>query len=384
MNYLRELKINPKKSFFLFGPRQVGKSTLLRNLFHPKESLYYNFLLNSEYMNHASDPNLFRNQVIHRHKNQKFIIVDEVQRLPSLLNEVHYLLEESKNPPIFCLSGSSARKLKKGEANLLAGRALTYKMFPLSHREIGEDFNLIQAISYGTLPAVYTNPDLAKETLRSYAETYIQEEIKAEALVRNLQGFVSFLKLAAIHNGEILNFANIARETGNSQPTIKEYFQILIDTLLGNFLMPYSKSFRRRLVAHPKFYFFDIGVKRALEQSLSLEIQSKTESFGRNFEHFLILEIIKYNHYYSLDLDLSFYRTNSGAEVDLIIQKPDSSLLAIEIKANEKPNLASVKGLWSFKELEPNARMICACLTTKRYQEKDVLFLPWQELFELL
>lgn len=380
----RELKINPKKSFFLFGPRQVGKSTFLKQKFPESKTLYYNFLLNSEYMKHVTDPTLFRNQVIHRDCNQHYVIIDEVQRLPEILNEVHYILEETKNPPIFCLSGSSARKLRRGQANLLAGRALSYKMFPLSVREIGKDFDLTKALRYGTLPAVYSDPESAEDILRSYTETYIQEEIKAEALVRNLAGFVSFLKLAAIHNGEILNFANIARETGNSQPSVKEYFQILEDTLIGNFLMPYSKSFRRRLVSHPKFYFFDIGVKRALEQSLSLEIQSKTSEFGKSFEHFLLLEVIKYNHYYQRDLELSFYRTSAGAEVDLIIQKPDRSLIAIEIKAKERPKLSEVNGLWSFVELEPDAQLICACMTDKRFKEKDILFIPWQEIFSFL
>ena len=384
--YPRELKINTKRSFFLFGPRQVGKSTFLKNSFPENQVLYYNFLLNTEYMKYSSDMTLFRNQIVNRKPREKYIIVDEVQRLPEILNEVHFILEEVKNPPVFCLSGSSARKLKRGKANLLAGRALSYKMFPLSFREIGKDFQLTKALNFGSLPAVYSEHDTetCKEILRSYADTYIQEEIKSEAIVRNLSGFVSFLKLAAIHNGEILNFSSMARETGNSQTTIKEYFQILEDTLIGSFLLPYSKSFRRRLVSHPKFYFFDTGVKQSLEQKLNVELQPRTSEFGRCFEHFLFLEILKFNHYKRLDLTLSFYRTSAGAEVDLIIEKPDGEIIALEIKAKDRPYLSDVKGLFSFCELHPKARMICACLTSAQYKEKNVLFIPWQEVFGIL
>jgi len=384
--YPRELKINTKRSFFLFGPRQVGKSTFLKNSFPENQVLYYNFLLNTEYMKYSSDMTLFRNQIVNRKPREKYIIVDEVQRLPEILNEVHFILEEVKNPPVFCLSGSSARKLKRGKANLLAGRALSYKMFPLSFREIGKDFQLTKALNFGSLPAVYSEHDTetCKEILRSYADTYIQEEIKSEAIVRNLSGFVSFLKLAAIHNGEILNFSSMARETGNSQTTIKEYFQILEDTLIGSFLLPYSKSFRRRLVSHPKFYFFDTGVKQSLEQKLNVELQPRTAEFGRCFEHFLFLEILKFNHYKRLDLTLSFYRTSAGAEVDLIIEKPDGEIIALEIKAKDRPYLSDVKGLFSFCELHPKARMICACLTSAQYKEKNVLFIPWQEVFGIL
>lgn len=382
----RELKINKKKSFFIFGPRQVGKSTFIKANFPKENTLYYDFLLNEEYLKYLTDTSLLRKEISRRDKSKRYVVIDEVQRIPEILNEVHYLLESLSDPPVFVLSGSSARKLKRENANMLGGRALTYQMFPLSYRELGQCFDLDTALRFGSLPSIYLEKDdeTKIDSLRSYTETYLEEEIKAECLVRNINGFVRFLKVAAEHNGDIINFSNISRETSNSRSSVKEFFQILEDTLVGFYLLPYSKSARKRLVSHPKFYFFDIGVTRAIRKQLNSPMQPKTYEYGKAFEQFLILELIKFSRYNKKDLEFSFYRTNAGAEVDLIIETPDCEIFAVEIKANTKPDLSELKGLRSFAELVPGAKLICASLATKRYEDKGILILPWQELFDCL
>jgi uncharacterized protein len=385
MKIKRELKINKSKSFFLFGPRQVGKSTFLKENFQSRDSLYFNFLLNEEYEKYLLDKSLFRKEVL-ASKEKKFIILDEIQRIPELLNEVHYLLENMENPPSFILSGSSARKLKRKEANMLGGRALKYEMFPFSYSELKTDFDLENLINYGSLPQIYLekDPELKRRLLSSYCETYLQEEIRAEALVRNIKGFISFLKIAAENNGEIINFSNIARETGNERASIKEFYQILEDTLLGFFLLSYKKSSRKKLVAHPKFYFFDLGVSKALAKQINLTISRPSSAYGKAFEHFIILEIIKSNRYKQKDWDLSFYRTAAGAEVDLIIEKPDKSLLAIEIKSKNNPEMSELKGLRSFQDLKPEAKLICVSMNSKNYEDKGISFQNWESFLEEL
>lgn len=381
----RELKITKAKSFFLLGPRQVGKSTFIKEKFSAESSLNYNFLINEEYEKYIQDPGLFRKEVESRDSSIKFVIVDEVQRIPEILNEVHYLLESLDSPPVFVLSGSSARKLKKGQANLLGGRALTYHMHPFTYHELAEYFNLDMVINYGSLPGVYfeKTDHIKAETLSSYAETYLQEEIRAEALVRNIKGFVRFLKIAAQENGEQINLSNIARDTGTDRSTVKEFFQILEDTLVGFNLPAYSQSSRKRLSTHPKFYFFDLGVTKALAKRLSLKIERGTSEYGKAFEHFIILELVRFSKYHRKDLDFCFYRTTSGAEVDLIVETPAGEVFALEIKAKNNPSLSDLQGLWSFAEVNPKAKLICVCLCSKPFEDKSIKFLPWQEMFAL-
>lgn len=386
MTIKRELEIIRTKSFFLLGPRQVGKSTFIRQNFPAKNSLYYNFLLNEEYEKYIQDTSLLRKEVQARSTNIKYVIIDEVQRIPEILNEVHYLLEYLAKPPVFVLSGSSARKLKRGQANLLGGRALTYHMYPLSYHELKNNFDLDSVINYGSLPAIYFEKDkqIKREMLSSYAETYLQEEIRAEALVRNIKGFLRFLTISAQENGELINFSNIARDTGTDRNTVKEFFQILEDTLIGFHLTAYSKSSRKKLVSHSKFYFFDLGVVKALAKRLSLQIEKRSSDYGKAFEHFIILELMKFSRYNRKDWEFSFYRTNAGAEVDLIIETPCSKVYAIEIKAQANPSMSGLKGLKSFAEIRPDAQLICACLCSKAYEDRDIRILPWQELFSYI
>ncbi|MBI1871128.1 MAG: ATP-binding protein [Chlamydiae bacterium] len=379
----RIIELPSHYSYFLFGPRQTGKSTLLKALYSQDDVYIYDLLKSEECRRLQANPELFREQVLARNPRISHIIVDEIQKIPILLSEVHFLME-SPNPPIFILTGSSARKLKRSKADLLAGRALTYHLFPLSFEELVPNFSLSKALQFGTLPKVYLekNEALAMDILRSYVETYLREEIEIEAQMRRLDSFIRFLSLAAFENGNILNFSNLARETGTSYQTIKSYFQILEDTLMGFFLFPYSKSERKKLVKHPKFYFFDTGVTRALTKRVSIPIDPHTPEFGMAFEHFIILEIMRLSHYKKMDLSFSFYRTESGTEVDLIIQTPRGEIKAIEIKSSDRVDSSHLRGLRSFKETCPEAKLCCISLNPKPSQQGDVKILPWQDVME--
>ena len=378
----RILNLPLNHSFFLFGPRQTGKSTLIKQTFPADTTLFYDLLHSEEYLRLTSQPALFREEVLSRAKEITHVVVDEIQRIPNLLNEIHSLME-SDNPPYFILSGSSARKLKRSHANLLAGRAWTLNLYPFSHLELGKLFSLDKSLNIGTLPSMYlcNTKDEAKRTLKAYAETYLKEEIQAESLVRNLGAFLRFLTLAADENGNIINFSNIARETGTSYHTVKEYFQILEDTLIGFFLLPYSKSVRKRLIKHPKFYFFDTGVQRTLNNKISLDLTPKTSDYGNAFEHFIITEIIRLSTYLENDYKFSFYRSSNHCEVDLIIETPNGKIYAIEIKSSEHPDKSMLNGLKSFKTINPKAILYCACRAPRKRMVDDMTILPWQEIF---
>ncbi len=381
----RILRLPENHSFFLFGPRQTGKSTLLKAILDPQTTMFYDLLRSEEYLRLTKNPSLFREEVLSRDQKITHIVVDEVQRVPELLNEIHLILE-GPHSPYFCLSGSSARKLKRSHANLLAGRAWTYHLYPLTHWELGERFSLERALNFGTLPSVYLSQEDAgaRKTLTSYAEVYLKEEIQAEAIVRNLGGFLRFLTLAADENGNVMNYSNIARETATSYKTVKEYFQVLEDTLIGFTLLPYAKALRKRLIKHPKFYFFDTGIHRALNKRISVPLERKTTEYGRAFEHFLVTEILRLADYLESDYEFSFYQSSNQAEVDLIVETPQKMTYAIEIKATESPDLGSLKGLESFSEICKNAVLCCACLAPRKRIVKGISILPWEEIFSVI
>ncbi|OHB75786.1 MAG: hypothetical protein A2Z34_04620 [Planctomycetes bacterium RBG_16_59_8] len=383
----RILDIPLTKSFFLFGPRQTGKSTLLRKMFPPEKTIYYDLLKTEEYERLSIRPSLFREEMNSRPPTIRYVVLDEIQRVPSLLNEIHALLEsQSPSPPLFALCGSSARKLKRAQANLLAGRASTYHLHPLTHRECDDRFSLEKALNIGTLPSVYLAEDErnARETLKAYVETYLKEEVTAEALTRNVPAFLRFLSIAGDENGNVINLSNIARETGTSYQTVKEYFQILEDTLMGALLLPYARSERKRLVKHPKFYLFDTGIERALSKQLTLPLERHTTGYGRCFEHFLLTEIMRLADYARCDYTFSFFRTESGAEVDLIVETPDERTYAIEVKASDAPDSSHLRGLRSFLEICPTAVPICASLSPRPREIGKIRILPWQDIFALL
>lgn len=381
----RTLKLPKTNSFFLFGPRQTGKSTLVRESFREKECLAYNLLINSEYLNLAADPGLFRKEVQALSKEITHIVIDEVQRLPELLNEVHALIEDGEKRP-FILCGSSARKLKRTGSNMLGGRAWSLKLHPLTHLELGSRFELKRALEFGTLPKIYLEEDgAAKQFLKSYVETYIKEEIEAEALVRSTGTFLRFLFQAGHESGNLLNYSNIASQSGTSHVTVKEYYQILEDTLIGHFLFPYHKSVRKKHALHPKFYLFDSGVERAIKKHLSLELLPGTSEFGRAFEQWVINECISLNDYYDRDFEFSYFRTENGAEVDLVIETPKKQVIAVEIKSGTKIRSSDLKsGYDAFSKVCKKFTPICVANIFRPQKVGEIEVLPWKLFFERL
>ena len=329
--YARILEL-PEKSFFLFGPRGTGKSVWLeQRLGHA--AMRVNLLRSGEYLRYRRDPSLFAREVTALKNRHAWVIIDEVQKLPALLDEVHALLFDSGHRYRFALSGSSARKLKRSQANMLAGRALSKRMFPLSMLELGPDFRLQGALCYGQLPLSVTATDRTEkiEFLDAYVETYLKEEIQQEAVVRNLDGFYRFLSVTALMNGQLLNIANIARDVGVARSTVQGYFSILEDTLLGWFLPAYRNRAKVKEVAHAKFYLFDCGVQRALA-GLHRDKPSALET-GVLFETFILNEFRALNSWRSHGAQFFYWRTESGNEVDLI-WKRGRQTVGFEIKSS--------------------------------------------------
>ncbi len=297
------------------------------------------------------------------------VIIDEIQRLPELLNEVHYLIEE--HGIRFLLTGSSARKLRRGGANLLAGRALRKELFPLVTKEIG-DYDILKIINYGALPAIY-NSTIPKEELTAYVGTYLKEEIQAEGLVRRLDPFSRFLEIASLVNSELINFSNIASDLGVSSKTVKEYFLILEDTLVGHLLQPYQKTTKRKAVATPKFYFFDVGVANILGHRKNIDF--KTEVFGKCLEHFIFTELRAYLSYTSDDRPLRFWRSRNRQEVDFMIGDD----IAIEVKASERPTSRHYKGLLALsEEVDLKHKILVSLVDKPRKLDNGILILPYQ------
>jgi predicted AAA+ superfamily ATPase len=328
-------KLNKNNSFFLFGARGTGKSTLLRELFPEKDTLWIDFLSDQDEDLYGRNPdNLSR--VIAESRPQR-VVIDEVQKAPKILDVVHKEIEKNKSIQ-FIMTGSSARKLKRGAANLLAGRAFSYALFPFTAKELGQNFDLNQALHFGTLPALtmFSTHTDKEEFLRSYVRTYIKEEVQLEQLVRNLDPFRDFLEVAALANGQIINYSKIARDIGTDDKTVKSYFSILEDTLLGFHLPAFHRSIRKQQREAPKFYLFDPGVTRALSKTLRVELLPKTYAFGRAFEHFILLECHRLNEYLRLDYGLHYLRTKSDVEIDLIIQRPGKPDLLVEIKSTDR------------------------------------------------
>ena len=320
-----DLRLPKGRSAFLWGPRRVGKSFWIRE--HLPNAPLIDLLQSDVYGEYAARPALLRER--HADQRHPVIVIDEVQKVPALLDEVHGLIE--RGGVRFILTGSSARKLRRGGANLLAGRAVSLLLHPLVVDEHGDHFDLERALRIGALPAVVASDDSeARTRLRDYTETYLREEILAESLVRNLGGFARFLDVAAAQCGELLNVAAVARDAGVSVRTVSDYYQILEDTLLGFRLDAYRRSTRKRLVAHPKFYLFDTGVTNALNRRLTSDLDPVTR--GRVFEQWIVLECRRLIDYASSEVQLFFWRTNHGTEVDLVVEKHGHLLGAVEIK----------------------------------------------------
>lgn len=338
------------ESVFLWGARQTGKSTLLNVLF--PQARYYDLLKSDVFERLHRRPALLREELMLSDESE-IVIIDEVQKLPELLDEVHWLMTNKGIRFILC--GSSARKLKRCGANLLGGRAVRNVLFPFVSAEL-PDFNLVRAVNNGMLPRHYLieNPE---KRLQAYIGDYLQEEILAEALIRNLSSFSRFLEVAALTDGEMLNYQNIATDCGISATTVKEYFVILTETMLGYMIPAYSKTMKRRLIQTSKFYFFDVGIVNYLTKRRN--ILPGSSDFGHAFEHFIMQELIAYTGYTNSNSALSYWRTASGYEVDVIV---GDAKVAIEIKSCSEVQSRHLRGLKAFQEEHPEARLIVVSL----------------------
>jgi predicted AAA+ superfamily ATPase len=376
--------LNPIKSnsFFLFGPRGTGKSTLLEMCFSSDQVHVIDLLESEQEDIFSRKPSELMYQVNALSEKIEWIVIDEVQKVPKLLDIVHKLIETTGKK--FALTGSSARKLKHGVSNLLAGRAFINHLYPLTSRELGDAFNLIDVLKYGALPKIFSfKTDIEKEEfLRAYSFTYLKEEIATEQIVRKLDPFRNFLEIAAQSNGMILNYSKIARDVGVDTKTVQSYFQILEDTLVGFMLPAYHRSIRKQQVLHPKFYFFDTGIKRALERTLNQPIFERTFAFGNAFEHFIILEIYRLNDYLRKDWRFSYLRTKDDVEIDLVIDCPGHPTILIEIKSTDAIEECDCKTLNRYIEEFTPAVAYCVSRTRVRKKIDKVLCIYWTELFE--
>ena len=372
--YKREQKFQGagNESVFFWGARQTGKSTLLKILY--PEALYFDLLLSDVYERLQRNPSLLRETVL---ANLKLgpVVIDEIQLIPVLLNEIHWLIT-NKNVR-FILSGSSPRKILRSGANLLGGRALRYELYPLIYKEI-PDFDLLRALNHGLLPRHYLSGN-PKKLISAYIGSYLRDEILAEAKIRNITSFSRFLESAAFSNGEIVNYTNIAAECSVSAPTVKEYFQILEDTLIGRFLPSFQKKPKRRIVLAPKFYYFDIGIANYLLKRKSVEPGSET--FGKAFEHFIYHEIYAYSRYSGLEFPVSYWRTASQIEVDFIL---GDHQVAVEVKGIRQANPRHLKGLKSFAEEYSVQKLILVSNDPLPRQSGNILILPWKVFLDRL
>ena len=359
------------ENFFLWGPRQSGKSMLLKATY--PEAVWYDLLNSDVYIRLLQQPSLFREELLHNAPSAyQRVVIDEIQKIPLLLDEVHWLIENTNLA--FALCGSSARKLRRGHANLLGGRAVRYELFGFVSQELGSEFELIKMLNHGYLPRHYLSSSYEK-LLRSYVNDYLKEEIAAEALVRNLPAFSHFLSAAALSDTELINYASIARECGVSQPAVKEYFQILIDTLMGTMLEGFRKRPKRRVIQAPKFYFADVGVTNYLAKRGKLIPGS--ELFGKAFENWVFHELNAYRVYSDIYYDLSYWRLASGVEVDFII---GDMQIAIESKSSAKITSDHLRGLRQLVADHPKIkrRIVVSSEARSRKTEDGIEILPYK------
>ncbi|MFN3554356.1 MAG: ATP-binding protein [Bacteroidales bacterium] len=372
--YLRsqKFKYSDEESFFLWGARQTGKSTLLGKLY--KNHLYIDLLLSDVFERYNRNPGLLREAVMAWDGAQP-VIIDEIQRIPALLNEVHWLIANTDAK--FILSGSSPRKIIKSGTNLLGGRALRYELYPLIKKEI-PDFDLLRALNHGLLPRHYLS-ESPQKLHSAYVGSYLQDEIIAEAKIRNIGSFTRFLEIAAFSNGEMVNYSNIGSECGVSPPTVREYFQILEDTLIGRFVPSFQKKPKRRIIQSPRFYYFDVGIANYLLKRGN--ILPGSETFGKAFEHYIYHEIYAHRHYTQTDYPISYWRTTSGLEVDFILGDHE---VAVEVKATPSASARHLKGLKSFAEEYSVKRKVLVSLDPLPRKAGDIDILPWERFLELL
>ncbi|MBI2119267.1 MAG: ATP-binding protein [Elusimicrobia bacterium] len=365
-----QLKLPPHQSAFLWGPRRVGKSYWIHQ--HLPEAKLIDLLQTDVFAEYASKPSLLRERF---QDHRGLLIIDEVQKIPALLDEVHWLIENKKLS--FLLTGSSARKLRRGHANLLAGRAWKRTMSPLSYLEV-EGFDLEKVMTSGLLPPHFLSSNPIEE-LRAYVADYLKEEIVAEASIQNIPSFSEFLRVAAITSSELLNYVNLAREVGISQKIIRTYFDILEDTYLGFRVPPWKKSKNRRMILTEKFYLFDVGVANYLARR---QVRLGSFEFGKSFEHYLLMELKSYQAYKNPDLPITYWRTSTGQEVDFILGEKD---LAVEIKGYSRVHEETIRSLLALLEDGPVKKCVVVCLEKEiRKIHPKIEIIPWSIFLQRL
>ncbi len=365
-----DIQLPPNRSAFLWGPRKTGKTYWLNQYY--ADCPLIDLLKTDVFADYASRPSLLRE----RYQNHNgLIIIDEIQMVPDLLNEVHWLIENTNVS--FLMTGSSVRKLRRGHANLLGGRAWRYTMAPLTYKET-EGFEIEKVILSGLLPPHFLSTDPVRD-LRAYVADYLKEEIAAEATMQNIPAFAEFLRVAALTTGELLNYTNVGRETGVSTKVVRNYFQILEDTLLGFRLSPWRKVINRRLIETEKFYLFDIGISNYLARR---KPEIGTPEFGKSFEHFILMELKAYQAYKNPELPICYWRTSSGLEVDFILGEME---IAIEVKGSQRIHTGHTKGLRALMEEHHLRRaMIVSLEKEPRYIEASIEVMPWQTFLDAL
>lgn len=366
----RQLNIEPNldQSFFLFGPRGVGKTSWLKTNY--PNALYFDLLNDDIYREFLARPTRLNEKISQQHNN--WIIIDEIQKVPSLLNEVHRLIENRNLK--FILTGSSARSLRRKGVNLLAGRALTYHMHPFTSYELKEQFDLAQSLQYGLLPMAYFGKQPRKYLL-SYIRTYLREEILQEGATRNIPLFARFLEIASFSQGEILSYSEIAREIGISRHTVANYFDILEDLLIASRLPVFSKRAKRKIIAHPKFYYFDVGIYRTIRPHGPLDTAAETD--GAALETLFLQEAKAYNDYFDLEYNFYYWRTQNQEEVDFVFYG-NNGFHAFEIKRKEKLYSSDFDNLKVFAYDYPEAKLYLLYGGTEEYFEVDIHVIPYK------
>ena len=367
LDRILKIKDAEEESVFLFGARQTGKTTLLLKLF--PNNKFYDLLETDTYERLRRNPSLLR-QELATTQSGDIVIIDEIQLIPELLNEVHWLI--TRQNIHFILSGSSARKLKRRGVNTLGGRAVRNMLYPLVSAEV-DNFDVVKAANSGMLPTHYlsTSDRQLEKRMQAYISVYLKEEIAAEALVRKLASFNRFMEVAALTDGEIVNYNNIAQDCGIDAKTVKEYFAILEETLIGYMIPAFSRVVKRRLNQAPKFYYFDVSIPNYLLHRRNM--QPGGDDFGHAFEHLIIQEIIAYLGYHDHENALSYWHTHTGFEVDAVLGDAN---VAIEIKSCQEVQSRHLRGLKAFGEEHPNARLIIVSLDVAPRTFNNVEVMP--------
>lgn len=363
------IQLPPGQSAFLWGPRKTGKSTYLKKAY--SNSLYFDFLKTDLALELIKRPSLLRERLlaVSNEDLKPPIILDEVQKVPQILDEVHWLIENRNLSFILC--GSSARKLKRGQANLLGGRAWRYELFPFVSAELKE-IDLRRALNHGMIPDHYLKENY-KKSLQGYVQDYLKEEVFGEGLIRNIPAFARFFDAVGYSHGEMLNYSNIARDCGVDAKTVKEYFQILADTLMGRFVEPFKKRQSRQVITRaPKFYLFDVGVAGALTRRHIPE--ERGAQFGKAFEHFIFMEIAAYSSYSELGFPIRYWRTKTGYEVDFILGEGE---VAVEVKSSNQVSRKDMRPLLVFSEEFHPRQATIVCNESEERQSGKVKIIPW-------